>query len=437
MLRVLFILGLFLSLSFGASNLKIATYNVENLFDDKIDGSEYKDFKNGSWGAKQYSHKLNQIATVLLDLDADIIALQEIENEGVLKALAQKSGYKYYSFATLDRFSPVGLGFLSRVSLTKSQKFSPNGVKTRPILMICVDFDNLCLFNAHLPAHKNSDLDRKNAAKALITAASNHQKSVVLGDLNSELGYKFLLNDLKGYTNLWKIENNALKGKKSIDHILLSDDLLKNADLSYKKSSFDVFGPRFRASDHKPLFATLISLNAASIAKTASLAATNVSPQASKAQLNIKVAKSVDEIYSLDLNPAKITLTASFCDNKGCALSDSNGRGIYAYKLSANEGDEITLIAHKTSIYKGNLQLNGYQIQDIKKSSATPKYANLQGARSGDVVFIKALDIKNGYAKIDNKSYKIYSLSGKKQGKQKAQKAMFWIYNNEPELIIK
>ena len=83
MLRVLFILGLFISLSFGASELKIATYNVENLFDDKIQGSEYKDFKNGSWGAKQYSHKLNQIATVLLDLDADIIALQEIENEGV------------------------------------------------------------------------------------------------------------------------------------------------------------------------------------------------------------------------------------------------------------------------------------------------------------------------------------------------------------------
>lgn len=436
MLRVLFILGLFLSLSFGASELKIATYNVENLFDDKVQGSEYKDFKNGSWGAKQYSHKLNQIATVLLDLDADIIALQEIENEGVLKALAQKSGYKYYSFATLDRFSPVGLGFLSRVSLTKSQKFSPNGVKTRPILMICVDFDNLCLFNAHLPAHKNSDLDRKNAAKALITAASNHQKSVVLGDLNSELGYKFLLNDLKGYTNLWKIENNALKGKKSIDHILLSDDLLKNADLSYKKSSFDVFGPRFRASDHKPLFATLISPNAASIAKSASLVATNASPQASKAQIDFMVAKSVDEIYKTNIQTSKITLVASFCDKKGCALSDSNGRGIYAYKVNLNEGDEVTLLAKKTSIYKGNLQLSDYEILGIKKSNTKIKYAKLQNARSGDVIF-SDLDIKDGYASLGGMTYKIYSLSGKKQGKQKAQKAMFWIYNNEPELIIK
>lgn len=436
MLRVLFILGLFLSLSFGASNLKIATYNVENLFDDKIDGSEYKDFKNGSWGAKQYSHKLNQIATVLLDLDADIIALQEIENEGVLKALAQKSGYKYYSFATLDRFSPVGLGFLSRVSITKSQKFIVNGVKTRPILMICVDFDNLCLFNAHLPAHKNSDLDRKNAAKALITAASNHQKSVVLGDLNSELGYKFLLNDLKGYTNLWKIENNALKGKKSIDHILLSDDLFKNIDLSYKKSSFDVFGPRFRASDHKPLFATLISLNAASIAKSASLVATNASPQASKAQIDFMVAKSVDEIYKTNIQTSKITLVASFCDKKGCALSDTNGRGIYAYKANLNEGDEVTLLAKKTSIYKGNLQLSDYEILGIKKSNTKIKYAKLQNARSGDVIF-SDLDIKDGYASLGGMTYKIYSLSGKKQGKQKAQKAMFWIYNNEPELIIK
>lgn len=153
------------ALNLGANNLKIATFNTQNLFDGKIDGSEYSEFKNGSWGMGQYTHKLNQITTILLDLNADIIALQEIENEGVLKDLAQKTGYKFYKFATLNSRSPVGLGFLSRLPFTTSKKFIVDGVKTRPILMVCVDFKELCLFNAHLPAYKNDISQRKKSSK--------------------------------------------------------------------------------------------------------------------------------------------------------------------------------------------------------------------------------------------------------------------------------
>lgn len=426
MLKILCIF-LCITLGLSANTIKIATFNTQNLFDGKIDGSEYSDFKNGSWGQRQYDHKLNQISTILLDLKADIIALQEIENEGVLKALANKTGYKFYKFATLNSNSPVGLGFLSNKAIIKSKKFIVDGVKTRPILMVCVDFNDICLFNAHLPAHKNDEKDRKKAANTLINAAKNRQKSIILGDLNSQKGSGFLLSSLHGYKNLWDAQNSP-KNKYAIDHILLSDDLFNAKNFGYKKSSFGVFKARFKASDHNPLFASLTSditsLNNANLNISSALPA------------SIKSAKSVDEIYKPSITPHKITLTASFCDNHGCALSDENGRGIYAYKLKANEGDKLTLIAKKTSVYKGNLELRDYEILNSQKATSKPKFYSLKNARSGDVLFVK-LNIQNGYATLDGKKYKIYSLSGKKSGKQKAQKAMFWIFEGQKELIIK
>lgn len=430
MLKILCIFLCIFALNLGANNLKIATFNTENLFDGKIDGSEYSEFKNGSWGMGQYTHKLNQITTILLDLNADIIALQEIENEGVLKDLAQKTGYKFYKFATLNSRSPVGLGFLSRLPFTTTKKFIVDGVKTRPILMVCVDFKDLCLFNAHLPAYKNDISQRKKAANTLINAAKNRKKSIILGDLNSQRGYGFLLENLTGYKNLWDTKS-APTNKNAIDHILLSDDLFdtkkNNATFGYKNASFNVFKARIKASDHSPLYASLTS-------DSASFSNHQAPPQSKI--LNLKNATSVDEIYKSKITPHQITLTASFCDNHGCALSDENGRGIYAYKLKANEGDKLTLIAKKTSVYKGNLELRDYEILNNQKATSKPKFYSLKNARSGDVLFVK-LNIQNGYAKLDGKKYKIYSLSGKKSGKQKAQKAMFWIFEGQKELIIK
>ena len=44
-MRILISIILFFGVLFS-SELKIATYNVENLFDDRISGSEYSEFKS-------------------------------------------------------------------------------------------------------------------------------------------------------------------------------------------------------------------------------------------------------------------------------------------------------------------------------------------------------------------------------------------------------
>ena len=118
-MRVLVALIFLFSLLFS-SELKIATYNVENLFDDKISGSEYSDFKSNRWNSAKYQQKLRKISRVLRELNADVVALNEIENENVIKELANLSGYKFYKFATL-KGSPVGLGLLSKYRISDSE----------------------------------------------------------------------------------------------------------------------------------------------------------------------------------------------------------------------------------------------------------------------------------------------------------------------------
>ena len=73
-----------------ATTIKIASYNVENLFDLYRSGQEYTEyipFTRSQWNRKNFSIKIEHIARVIYDLDADIIALQEIESKEALNAL--------------------------------------------------------------------------------------------------------------------------------------------------------------------------------------------------------------------------------------------------------------------------------------------------------------------------------------------------------------
>lgn len=71
---------------------KIATYNVENLFDATFQGSEYEEYIPGrhNWNARMVEIKLNHTAEVICDLDADVLGLQEIENSDIFRQLIVK-----------------------------------------------------------------------------------------------------------------------------------------------------------------------------------------------------------------------------------------------------------------------------------------------------------------------------------------------------------
>ena len=85
---------------------KVATYNVENLFDAHYVGTEYDDYrKKHNWTKRMVEIKLNHVAEVICDLDADILGLQEIENINIFEQLKKRlsrvgCGYKYAAISS-------------------------------------------------------------------------------------------------------------------------------------------------------------------------------------------------------------------------------------------------------------------------------------------------------------------------------------------------
>ena len=81
--------------------IRIACYNVESLFDTVPDPSagdaEFTPHSPRRWNTERYRMKINHISRVIDDLDADLLALAEVENEAVVRDLmyAMRSDYNY------------------------------------------------------------------------------------------------------------------------------------------------------------------------------------------------------------------------------------------------------------------------------------------------------------------------------------------------------
>ena len=86
MIKILFLF--LITVTLNANTFSIASYNVENLFDLNKDGNEYSEFipdTKANWNEENFNIKINNLTKVIKDLDADIIALQEIENRELMQ----------------------------------------------------------------------------------------------------------------------------------------------------------------------------------------------------------------------------------------------------------------------------------------------------------------------------------------------------------------
>lgn len=436
MRKILAIL-LFFTFAF-ASELKIATYNVENLFDAKVQGSEYNDFKNGNWNAEKYSFKLEKTVDVLKRLDADIVALQEIENFEVLKDLAQKSGYKFYKFSKSDKNSPFGVAVLSRIKIKDTIFYPPPlNIKSRDILRCDFTFEgkNFSIFVNHFLAKKNAYNKRIANATQLSSVLRNVKNVVVLGDFNTNYGPDSLLNDIINRYNLvdlWKflpsIERISHQSGRAIDHILLSQDFFKNGALNYKDESFGVFNKNFKNSDHLPIFFTLSSKP-------------NMTPI-----IDEKIA-TVDEIYGINAikNPIILKNAVVVYKDKNGFVITQNRRGIYVFDRHnfLNLGDRVDLKIQDVGFYKGNFEITDYQVlQKISKeknlSENMLEFNEISQARSGDVINKIVADIKDGKIQTKYGKFPFFSPNKKiENGKNLTFKnVLVKTYKGKKELIL-
>ena len=293
------LLFLIIPLLLQAITFKVATYNVENLFDLRFSGNEYVEYiPNGKYGWNKYIYqkKINNISKVIYDLKSDIIALEEVESLEALLDLRKnlkRRGVFYRYYAIADRKnSTVKVAIFSKFKIKSSKELRVSyGDKYRDILEVKVDIDGypLLIFANHWKSKSAPESERVKYAKALknrIKTIPKNQPYIILGDFNSNYneyitflkdrklnnthgktginhilkttinGKMVTLNDVKRdcslLYNLWLELPLSLrysyiyKGEKdTIDNILLPCSMFDGKGIDYIKNSFNVFKPSY------------------------------------------------------------------------------------------------------------------------------------------------------------------------------------------------
>ena len=300
----LLLLSIF-ALSIYAKDFVIASYNAENLFDLKKQNSEYKEFipnTASKWNQKNFNIKINNAVKVIKAVDADIIALQEIENREVMQLLLKKiPDYKYSSFVKYSR-SSIGLGFLSKIKIKNNRQIDVKFTNKifRPILETTFELENkeFKIFNNHWPSKRIAESYRVKFAKKLQDRLSKLPRDydyILLGDFNSNYDedrsfkYNKKLNNTSGITGINQVLNttvgnkyiaydDVLKQKRKVhfnlwldlptndrfsnkyrtqsntpDNIIVSPALLDTKNISYVHNSFEVFKPNYLYKNNKVL----------------------------------------------------------------------------------------------------------------------------------------------------------------------------------------
>jgi len=236
-----FIVLLFLPLWLFSHPIKIATYNVENLFDAKYQGTEYEEYipAKHNWNKRMVEIKLNHTAEVICDLDADILGLQEVENSYILQRLMHKlktvgCAYKY-SAITNKKSAPIQVALLSKYPIIKKHdiqvSYSP---RVRDILEVEIDIKGtpLTFFVNHWKskAYRGYESKRIKYAKALqsrIAKLAPSKEYIILGDFNSDYNAYLTLEDKINDTHGRTAFNDVLQTK--IGDVLVDEEDIETA----------------------------------------------------------------------------------------------------------------------------------------------------------------------------------------------------------------
>lgn len=186
--------------------ITIATWNVQALFDGVDTGREYDEYRESAgWSEEKYRARLTSIAEAVEQMGEsapDILALQEVENAGVLKDLAEGSlsgsGYGWTFFANNSGYS-LGLGVLSRFPLTQAKAHSVNAEGTtapRPVLELRLEPEGkplalfICHWKSKVGGEEVTEASRRASARVILRRLKEFRREepdlpvIIMGDLN-------------------------------------------------------------------------------------------------------------------------------------------------------------------------------------------------------------------------------------------------------------
>ncbi len=300
---IIFILYFFFFCRSGVADavtFKIASYNVENLFDVNRDFTEYPDYIPNSrfgWNREMLNIKLDHIAAVLKDLDADVVCMQEVESKKALTLLQERLGRSgvIYPYAVIadDRRTAVRCAILSKFMVISEQEIRVGDAMDRNILKVTLNISEnpLIIYVNHWKSKAGPESRRIKYARALsadINRLGINVDFILIGDFNSDYNefetFKDVvrLNDTKGITGINHVLHTITKNrivdesiltgardrrylynlwlelpvqrrwsmiffgrKNSPDCIIVSPGLYDEKGIAYVDNSFDKFDPDY------------------------------------------------------------------------------------------------------------------------------------------------------------------------------------------------
>ena len=412
----------FLTFTLYSNNLRIASYNVENLFDMQNDGSEYEQYKPNkhNWTRQNYQKKLLNVAEVICDINADIIGLQEIENENVLKALQAtllKVGCSYkYRAISHKKKSAIQVAVLSKLPIVSSKEIVVNRkLKYRNILELkfMVNAKPLFVYVNHWTSKHSAESARVHSARTLkkrLLALPKGTDYLLLGDFNSNYNeYKHIekkLNDTNGFVGINHVLNTVLEhklveekemkssqflhyntwlelanfqrwshnfyGKKQgLDAILLPTTMFDGKGIDYVNDSFKVVKSAYLFHKKGFIYRWQYKHNR-HLGKGYSdhlpiVATFSTKPYVFDKERDIVLRGNIAQLYqkafknSLYLKEAKVIFKSKY---HAIVKQHKKGRGIFVYGAEdLTVGQSYDLLVHKTKTYKGLHEVIDYSVE--------------------------------------------------------------------------
>ena len=286
-----------------AEDLRVVSYNVENLFHPKHDSVlvdstwvekddlEWTQEGERHWSYARYYRKVENIARVLTNIGewegVDVVGLQEIENALCVKRLCytlRRNEYDFVHYESPDRRGiDVALIYKkSRVDTihTKALNVDLGNETTRDILYVCAKVDKrdtVHFFVCHLPSQRGGKAEsewKREAAKEVmerfldsVFGVYPDAKIIVMGDMNAnELSLKGLTDKrMKGegthkYRGQWNFLDHFYVSASidSLSHAQVYDaEWIQETDDKFMglrpKRTYNGFQYQNGYSDHLPI----------------------------------------------------------------------------------------------------------------------------------------------------------------------------------------
>lgn len=255
----------------GHYPIRIASWNVANLFDSVDDPGD-----DTVLSPEDFRDKVRRVAGVVDGLEADVVALEEVEKLSCLQALNKGLAKPFPLLGLIEGNDPRGIdvAFLSRVPIKRvvshrdrllpAQKGVPAGYRfSRDCLQ--VDLDTIPRvtiyinhFKSQLGPKKASSAKRRAQARGVVEILAEGRSSdlaVVVGDLNDVAGSWSLepledsLEDVfKGWPSTLRATHRSRFGHHGLDHLLVSADGLSRVQAAKVWQNFGQ-----STSDHDPV----------------------------------------------------------------------------------------------------------------------------------------------------------------------------------------